>query len=207
MCSNLLVRHYYLSCLCLYSLSLYKNKYVSWSTTPIYSVFEAIPKRRFLHRKKSSTSYRRDHLQQQKEVSTLAEGKFLFHFSPASMPTTLIQAPAFSDACAKRGFYTGKISYRTLHLCLHGNALPLSQRQDFRPAQFVAATGSIQKKTLKTEILPRQKRGFYMLILADWAVAISFYSLLNLLHPVWKSLSPSVFSSPLACGNLSFYIL
>lgn len=207
MCSNLLVRHYYLSCLCLYRLSLCKNKYVSWSTTPIYSVFEAIPKRRFLHRKKSSTSYRRDHLQQQKEVSTLAEGKFLFHFSPASMPTTLIQAPAFSDACAKRGFYTGKISYRTLHLCLHGNALPLSQKRDFRPAQFVAATGSIQKKNLKAEILPRQKRGFYMLILADWAVAISFYSLLNLLHPVWKSLSPSVFSSPLACGNLSFYIL
>lgn len=63
------------------------------------------------------------------------------------------------------------------------------------------------EKNLKAEILPRQKRGFYMLILADWAVAISFYSLLNLLHPVWKSLSPSVFSSPLACGNLSFYIL
>ena len=39
MCSNLLVRHYYLSCLCLYRLSLCKNKYVSWSTTPIYSVF------------------------------------------------------------------------------------------------------------------------------------------------------------------------
>ena len=63
------------------------------------------------------------------------------------------------------------------------------------------------EKNLKAEILPRQKRGFYMLILADWAVAISFYSLLNLLHPVLKSLSPSVFSSPLACGNLSFYIL
>ena len=63
------------------------------------------------------------------------------------------------------------------------------------------------EKTLKTEILPRQKRGFYMLFLADWAVAISFYSLLNLLHPVWKSLSASVFSSPLACRNLSFYIL
>ena len=46
-----------------------------------------------------------------------------------------------------------------------------------------------------------------MLTMADLAVAISFYSLLNLLHPVWKSLSPSVFSSPLACGNLSFYIL
>lgn len=82
MCSNLLVRHYYLSCFCLYRLSLCKNKYVSWSPTPIYSVFEAIPKRRFLHRKKSSTSYRRDHSQQQKEVSTLAEGKFLFHSLP-----------------------------------------------------------------------------------------------------------------------------
>lgn len=29
MCRNLLVRHYYLSCLCLYRLSLCKNKYVS----------------------------------------------------------------------------------------------------------------------------------------------------------------------------------
>lgn len=29
MCRNLFVRHYYLSCLCLYSLSLCKNKYVS----------------------------------------------------------------------------------------------------------------------------------------------------------------------------------
>ena len=48
---------------------------------------------------------------------------------------------------------------------------------------------------LKTEILPRQKRGFHMLTLADLAVAISFYSLLNLLHPVWKPLSPSVFFS------------
>jgi hypothetical protein len=144
-------------------------------------------------------------LQQQKEVSTHAAGKIFVSLAP--MHTILIQAPAFSVACAKRGFYTGKISYNTLHLCLHGNALPLSQKQDFHPAQFVAATGSIQKKTLKTEILPRQKRGFYILISADWAVAISFYSLLNLLHPVWKSLSPSVFFSLLACGNLSFYIL
>lgn len=82
MCSNLLVRHYYLSCLCLYRLSLCKNKYVSWFPTPIYSVFEAISNRRFLHRKNSSTSYRRDHLQQQKEVSTLAEEEFLFHSLP-----------------------------------------------------------------------------------------------------------------------------
>ena len=29
MCSNLLIRHYYLSCLCLYRLALRKNKYVS----------------------------------------------------------------------------------------------------------------------------------------------------------------------------------
>lgn len=61
MCRNLLVCHYYLSYLCLYSLSLCKNKYVRWSTTPIYSIFEAISKRRFLHRKNLSTSYRRDH--------------------------------------------------------------------------------------------------------------------------------------------------
>jgi hypothetical protein len=62
------------------------------------------------------------------------------------MHTILIQAPPFSDACAKRGFYTEKTSYKTLHLCLHGNVLPFSQKQDFHPAQFVAATGSIQKK-------------------------------------------------------------
>lgn len=207
MCRNLLVRHYYLSCLCLYSLSLCKNKYASWSTTPIYSVFEAISKRRFLHRKKSSTSYRRDHPQQQKEVSTLAEGKFLFHFSPASMPTTLIQAPAFSDACAKRGFYTGKTSYNTLHLWLARQCSPAIAKARFPPCTICSRNRQYTEKTLKKEILPRQKRGFYMLILADWAVAISFYSLLNLLHPVWKSLSPSVFSSLLACGNLSFYIL
>ena len=77
---------------------------------------------------------------------TRGRGNFCLTLSPAPMHTILIQAPAFSVACAKRGFYTGKISYRTLHLCLHGNALPLSQKRDFRPAQFVAATGSIQKK-------------------------------------------------------------
>ena len=81
MCSNLLVRYYYLSCLCLYRLALRKNKYVSWSTTPIYSVFAAISKRRFLHRKKLSTSYLRYHPQQQKEVSTLAEGKIFVSLS------------------------------------------------------------------------------------------------------------------------------
>ena len=150
MCSNLLVRHYYLSCLCLYSLSLCKNKYVSWSTTPIYSVLEAIFKRRFLHRKNQ-----------------------LSHSPP--MP-----ARQCSPAIAKARF---------------------------PPCTICSRNRQYTEKTLKTEILPRQKRGFYMLILADWAVAISFYSLLNLLHPVWKSLSPSVFSSQLACGNLSFYIL
>lgn len=143
-------------------------------------------KRRFLHSRK---------------------GKFLFHFSPASMPTTLIQAPAFSDACAKRGFYTGKTSYNTLHLWLARQCSPAIAKARFPPCTICSRNRQYTEKTLKKEILPRQKRGFYMLILADWAVAISFYSLLNLLHPVWKSLSPSVFSSLLACGNLSFYIL
>ena len=158
MCSNLLVRHYYLSCLCLYRLSLCKNKYVSWSTTPIYSVFEAIPKRRFLHRKKI------EHLLPQKSLAaakggfyTRGRGNFCFTLSPASMHTILIQAPAFSAACAKRGYYTGKISYNTLHLCLHGNALPLSQKQNFHPAQFVAATGSIQKKIWKQRFFHGKK--------------------------------------------------
>lgn len=158
MCSNLLVRHYYLSCLCLYSLSLCKNKYVSWSTTPIYSVLEAISKRRFLHRKNLSTSYRRDHLQQQKEVPTLAEGKFLFHSLPcfyAHYPNS--SAGVFRCLCKER-FLHRKISYRTLHLCLHGNALPLSQKQDFHPAQFVAATGSIQKKLWKQRFFHGKKR-------------------------------------------------
>ena len=41
-------------------------------------------------------------------------GNFCFTLSPASMHTILIQAPAFSDACAKRGYYTGKISYKQL---------------------------------------------------------------------------------------------
>ena len=84
---------------------------------------------------------------------------------------------------------------------------PAIAKVRFPPCTICSRNRQYTEKTLKTEILPLQKRGFYMLILADWAVAISFYSLLNLLHPVWKSLSPSVFSSLLACGNLSFYIL
>lgn len=88
---------------------------------------------------------------------TRGRGNFCLTLSPAPMHTILIQAPAFSVACAKRGFYTGKISYRTLHLCLHGNALPLSQKRDFRPAQFVAATGSIQKKIWKQRFFHGKK--------------------------------------------------
>lgn len=84
---------------------------------------------------------------------------------------------------------------------------PAIAKARFPPCTICSRNRQYTEKTLKTEILPLQKRGFYMLILADWAVAISFYRLLNLLHPVWKSLSPSVFSSPLACGNLSFYML
>ena len=99
MCSNLLVRYYSLSCLCLYRLALRKNKYISRFATPIYSVFEAISKRRFLHRKKTNTSCRRDHSQHQKEVFTHAEGEILVSLSPpAAMHTILVQAPAFSIA-------------------------------------------------------------------------------------------------------------
>ena len=157
MCSNLLVRHYSLSCLCLYRLALRKNKYVSWSTTPIYSIFEAVSKKRFLHRKKSNTSCRRDYSQHQKEVSTHAEGEILVSLSPAFMHTIPIQALAFSIACAKRGFYTGKISYSTLHPSLHSNALLLSQKRDFHPAQFVTAAGSIQKKLWKQRFFHGKK--------------------------------------------------
>ena len=138
---------------------------------------------------------------------TRGRGNFCLTLSPAPMHTILIQAPAFSDACAKRGFYTGKTSYNTLHLWLARQCSPAIAKARFPSCTICSRNRQYTEKTLKTEILPRQKRGFYMLILADWAVAISFYSLLNLLHPVWKSLSPSVFSSPLACGNLSFYIL
>lgn len=207
MCSNLLVRHYYLSCLCLYRLSLCENKYVSWFPTPIYSVFEAISKRMFLHQKKSSTSYRRDHSQQQKEVSTLAEGKFLFH----SLPCFYAHYPNSSDGVfrclCKERFLHRKNQLSHSPPMFARQCSPAIAKARFPPCTICSRNRQYTEKTLKTEILPRQKRGFYMLILADWAVAISFYSLLNLLHPVWKSLSSSVFSSPLACGNLSFYIL
>ena len=153
MCSNLLVRHYYISCLCLYWLALRKNKYVSWSTTPIYSVFEAVSKRRFLHRKKSNTSCRRDYSQHQKEVSTPTEGKIFVSFSPpAAMHTILIQDLRFPSLEQREVSTPEKISYSTLHLCLHGNALPLSQKRDFHPAQFVTATGSTQKKLWKQRL-------------------------------------------------------
>lgn len=158
MCSNLLVCYYYLSCLCLYRLALCKNKYISRSATTIYSAFEAISKRRFLHRKKTNTSCRRDHSQQQKEVSTPTEGGIFVSLSPpAAMHTILVQAPAFSIAWAKRGFYTGKISYSALHLCLRSNALPLSQKRDFYFAQFVTATDSIQKKLWKQRFFHGKK--------------------------------------------------
>ena len=85
------------------------------------------------------------------------KGEILVSLSPASMHTTLIHAPAFSIVCAKRGFYTGKISYSTLHLCLHGNALLLSQKRDSHPAQFVTATGSIQKKLWKQRFFHGKK--------------------------------------------------
>lgn len=157
MCSNLLVRHYYLSCLCLYRLSLCKNKYVSWSTTPIYSVLKQFLKGGFYTGKIWAPPTAEITRRSKRRFLHSRKGNFCFTLSPAPMPTTLIQASAFSDACAKRGFYTGKISYNTLHLCLHGNALPLSQKRDFHPAQFVAATGSIQKKLWKQRFFHGKK--------------------------------------------------
>lgn len=62
----------------MYRLALRKKKYVSWFATPIYSVFAAISKKRFLHRKKLSTSNLRYHPQQQKEVLHSQKGKFCF---------------------------------------------------------------------------------------------------------------------------------
>ena len=85
------------------------------------------------------------------------KGEILVSLSPAFMHTIPIQALAFSIACAKRGFYTGKTSYSTLHPCLHGNALPLSQKRDFHFAQFVTATGSIQKKLWKQRLFHGKK--------------------------------------------------
>ena len=79
MCSNLLVRHYSLSCLCLYRLALRKNKYISRSATPIYSVFEAISKRRFLHRKKEDTSAAEITRSSKRRFLHTRKGKFLFH--------------------------------------------------------------------------------------------------------------------------------
>lgn len=158
MCRNLLVRHYYFSCLCLYRLSLCKNKYVSWSTTPIYSVFEAIPKGGFYTGKNRAPPTAEITCSSKRRFLHTRKGKFLFYSLPAPMHTILIQAPAFSDACAKRGYYTGKISYNTLHLCLHGNALPISQKRDFHHAQFVAATGSIQKKLWKQRFFHGKER-------------------------------------------------
>ena len=207
MCSNLLVRHYYLSCLCLYRLSLCKNKYVSWSPTPIYSVFEAISKRRFLHRKNLSTSYRKDHSQQQKEVSTLAKREILVSLLPCFYAYYPNSSAGVCRCLRKERFLHRKNQLSHSPAMFARQCSPAIAKARFPPCTICSRNRQYTEKALKTEILPRQKRGFYMLILADWAVAISFYSLLNLLHPVWKSLSSSVFSSPLACRNLSFYIL
>ena len=195
MCSNLLVRYSYLSCLCLYRLTLRKNKYVRWSTTPIYSVFEAIFKRRFLHRKKSNTSCRRDHSQQQKEVSTHAEGGNSCFTLPCLYAYYPNSSAGVFHCLRKERFLHRKIQLLCSPPMFARQCSPAIAKTRFPLCTICNRNRQYTEKTLKTEIIPRQKRGFYMLILADWAVAISFYSLLNLLHPVWKPLSPSVFFS------------
>lgn len=143
-------------------------------------------KRRFLHTRK---------------------GKFLFHSHPcpyAYYPNSSVGVFRF---LRKERFLHRRNQLSHSPPMFARQCSPAIAKARFPPCTICSCNRQYTEKTLKTEILPRQKRGFYMLILADWAVAISFYRLLNLLHPVWKSLSPSVFSSLLACGNLSFYIL
>ena len=165
----------------MYRLALRKKKYVSLFATPIYSVFAAISKKRFLHRKKLSTSNLRYHPQQQKEVSTLAEGKIFVSLSPPCIYAYYSNSSVYifhclskerflhwknrriSTQCAlspplypisvlgctminKREVSTPeKISHHNLHLCLHGQTLPLSQNRDLHTAQLVTTTGSMQK--------------------------------------------------------------
>ena len=143
-------------------------------------------KRRFLHTRK---------------------GKFLSHSFPCPYAYYPNSSAGVFRCLRKERFLHRKNQLSHSPPMFARQCTPANAKARFPPCTICSRTRQYTEKTLKTEILPRQKRGFYMLILADWAVAISFYSLLNLLHPVWKSLSPSVFSSPLACGNLSFYIL
>lgn len=207
MCINLLVRHYYLSCLCLYSLSLCKNKYVSWSTTPIYSVFKSISKRRFLHRKIWAPPTAEITRSSKRRFLHSRKGKFLSHSFPCPYAYYPNSSAGVFRCLRKERFLHRKNQLSHSPPMFARQCSPAIAKARFPPCTICSRNRQYTEKTLKTEILPRQKRGFYMLSLADLAVAISFYSLLNLLHPVWKSLSPNVFSSPLACGNLSFYIL
>ena len=66
----------------MYRLALRKKKYVSWFATPIYSVFAAISKRRFLHRKKLSTSTSDSTRSRKRRFLHSQKGKFLFHSPP-----------------------------------------------------------------------------------------------------------------------------
>ena len=61
---------------------------------------------------------------------------------PAPLPN---QGAGLYHDKQKRGFYTGKTSYRNLYLCLHGKAFPLLQKSDFHTVQFVTVTDSLQK--------------------------------------------------------------
>lgn len=66
----------------MYRLALRKKKYVSLFATPIYSVFAAISKRRFLHRKKLSTSTSDTTRSSKRRFLHSRKGKFLFHSPP-----------------------------------------------------------------------------------------------------------------------------
>lgn len=157
--------------------------------------------------KNRAPPYRRDHSQQQKEVSTLAKREILVSLLPCPYAYYPNSSAGVFRCLRKERFLHRKNQLSHSPPMFARQCSPAIAKARFPPCTICSRNRQYTEKTLKTEILPRQKRGFYMLFLADWAVAISFYSLLNLLHPVWKSLSPSVFSSQLPCGNLSFYIL
>lgn len=93
-------------------------------------------KRRFLHTRK---------------------GKFLFYSLPYPYAYYPNSSAGVFRCLHKERFLHRKTSYNTLHLCLHGNALPLSQKRDFHPAQFVAAPGSIQKELWKQRFFHGKK--------------------------------------------------
>ena len=96
--------------------------YAYYPNSSVY-IFHCLSKERFLHRKN-------------RRISTQCA------LSPPLYPIRVRGCTMIN----KREVSTPeKISYRNLHLYLHGKTLPLSQNWDFHTAQLVTATGNMQK--------------------------------------------------------------